>query len=341
MKNNLPRFSHDNDAWAHPKLGALRARYGWEGYGRFWALNEMIAAAEECRLDLSRPLIRSSTASRLGLSLDEFEAFLAFLSDPDQCGLVNMLDGVLSTDRTQEDYARVKANREKAREGASQQPRRGGRFTTTAGAGESTGKTTGPAGAVGGSFTGEQSRLEQTRLEQSRAEQAPAAPAPVAAACSPFSPAQIQERLAFAALDVTLDDAGAGQVAQALQTAGCEDLAYLDWALERIRVRANGKPIANPAGYLLSVVGLSDWLAAWRQEGALRTATGRRPPAPAPPEGPPEPDNPAEVARLLAAMPWKPGGHRVATGPPARDVTPEDPPAQAGAEPPETETRGG
>ncbi len=308
MKNNLPYFQHDNDARSHPKFGALRARFGWEGCGRFWALNEMIAAAEECRLDLSRPLLRNSTASRLDLSPDEFEAFLAFLSDPNQCGLVHYQDGVLSTQRTQEDYARVKSNREKARDSANQQLRRTGRFATTGASGETTSETTGKNGDMGGSFNAEHIRLEQTRLEQSRLEAAPEGPVPLAA-CPLFSSQEIKSGLAFAPLDVTLDDAAADQVAQVLQAAGCEDLDYLDWALERIASRANGKPINNPAGYLLSVVGLPGWISDWRQEREIRAAV-RRIPVPASPPEPAEPDNPEAVDKLLEELPWKAGGKR-------------------------------
>ena len=52
MKDDLPYFSHDNDSRNHPKMKALRARYGWTGYGQFWALNEMIAGSSGARLDL-------------------------------------------------------------------------------------------------------------------------------------------------------------------------------------------------------------------------------------------------------------------------------------------------
>ena len=44
MRDDLPYFSHDNNAQDHPKMQALIAEYGFEGYGRFWALHERIAA---------------------------------------------------------------------------------------------------------------------------------------------------------------------------------------------------------------------------------------------------------------------------------------------------------
>ena len=115
MKNDLPYFSHDNDAHNHPKMRALRSRFGWTGYGQFWALNEAVAAAPECRLDLTRKVVRASVACELGLTPDGFEDFLIFLSDPDECGLVHYEDGIVTTERTQEDYQRVAPEREKAR----------------------------------------------------------------------------------------------------------------------------------------------------------------------------------------------------------------------------------
>lgn len=302
MKNNLPYFTHDNDAGAHWKLKALKTRFGWEGCGRFWRLAEMIARAEDCRLNISKPQIRADCASELSLSVDALNEFIVFLADSEECDLVLFEDGFLTTDRAQEDLGRAMKTRRADRERAKRQTRaETGQFRQ-----EKDRIQPGPAA--------EQSRVEETRAEQSsppglRPENGRIRPEVAAAACPPFSPAQIQDRLAFAQLDISLDEAGANQVAQALRAAGCEDLSYLDWALERIHARDNGKPINNPAGYLLSVVALPDWIAAWRQERELRAAV-RRPPAPAPPPEPAEPDNPAAVEQLLKELPWKPGGKR-------------------------------
>lgn len=112
MKDDLPYFSHDNDARNHPKMKALRARFGWTGYGQFWALNEMIAGAPQARLDLSRKVVRSSVACELGMTTDALDDFLRFLEDKDECGLINYSDGILTTDRTQEDYEHVTKMRE-------------------------------------------------------------------------------------------------------------------------------------------------------------------------------------------------------------------------------------
>lgn len=115
MKDDLPYFSHDNDSRNHPKMKALRARYGWTGYGQFWALNEMIAGSAEARLDLSRKVVRSATACELGMTTDALDDLLAFLSNEDECGLINYVDGVITTDRTQEDFDRVSTERDRKR----------------------------------------------------------------------------------------------------------------------------------------------------------------------------------------------------------------------------------
>jgi len=155
MKNDLPFFSHDNDARNHPKMKALRAQYGPSGYGLFWMLNEMIAQAENARLDLSKKINRTATAGELGMTLEQFDAFLAFLSDPDY-DLVNYADGILTTDRTQADYVAVAASREKNHE--KYERRKQGPGKTEDSPGEN-------SDSPGAKYT-EQSREEQKREEQ-------------------------------------------------------------------------------------------------------------------------------------------------------------------------------
>jgi len=115
MKEDLPYFSHDNDARNHAKMKALRARFGWTGYGQFWALNEMIAGSAHACLDLSRKVVRAGAACELGMTTDALESFLSFLADPDECGLIDYDEGIVTTDRTQEDYGRTEAGRVQAR----------------------------------------------------------------------------------------------------------------------------------------------------------------------------------------------------------------------------------
>jgi hypothetical protein len=116
MKDDLPYFTHDNDARNHAKMKALRARFGWTGYGQFWALNEMIAGSPGARLDISRKVVRAAVACELGMTTDALEDLLAFLADPDECGLIDYDSGIVTTDRTQEDYSRTESGRKASKQ---------------------------------------------------------------------------------------------------------------------------------------------------------------------------------------------------------------------------------
>jgi hypothetical protein len=116
MRDDLPYFSHDNNAQDHPKMQALIAEYGFEGYGRFWALNERIAAASEAAIDISKKVNKMSLARSLGLNETGIDQFLTYLSDP-EIDLVNISpEGILTTDRTQDDYQITRESREKSRD---------------------------------------------------------------------------------------------------------------------------------------------------------------------------------------------------------------------------------
>ena len=156
MKNDLPFFSHDNDARSHPKMRALLAQFGPSGYGQFWILNEMISQAEDARLDLSKRVNKGAAAGEMRMTLDQLDAFLAFLSDP-EIDLVNYKDGILTTDRTQDDYAAVKEKRE-----ADRTNYRRLKKTDSGNRDSDTGKLNSDTG-----IDTEQSRAEQSRIEQS------------------------------------------------------------------------------------------------------------------------------------------------------------------------------
>jgi hypothetical protein len=113
MKENLVFFTHDRDAHHHPKMRALRAKYGNGGYGAFWILNELIASSSLGLLDLSKSLNRMATAEDLRMTPDEFDGFLSFLEAVE---LIQSEGGVVTTDRVQEDLGRVIPEREKARD---------------------------------------------------------------------------------------------------------------------------------------------------------------------------------------------------------------------------------
>ena len=115
MKNNIDYYQHYANADQHPKFKMLRVSYGWAGEGRFWALNNRIAQAENCCLDISKKYNAASIASDLGLTFTEFQEYIECLKT--DCELIRECEpGVITTDIIQENFQSVATNREKARE---------------------------------------------------------------------------------------------------------------------------------------------------------------------------------------------------------------------------------
>ena len=115
MKDTLPYFSHDNNARRHPKMKALIVEFGYEGYGRFWALNERIAETSGAFIDISRKVNKLDLASELGLDSEGLDKFLTFLSDP-EIDLININNDKITTDRINELFTTAMDAREKARD---------------------------------------------------------------------------------------------------------------------------------------------------------------------------------------------------------------------------------
>ena len=114
MKDNLPYFSHDNDASQHPKMRALIAKYGYAGYGRFWVLNERIARSPDAFIDISRKVNKLDLAKELDLDENELKEFLDFLADP-EIDIINICNGKLTTDRVTELFSKAIEGRKKDR----------------------------------------------------------------------------------------------------------------------------------------------------------------------------------------------------------------------------------
>lgn len=288
MKNNLPYFSHDNDAYSHPKMRALRARFGWEGYGRFWALNELISDAEGCRLDLSRPLYLADSADKIGLSAAEMQDFIRFLADPELCGLIQYENGIITTDRTQEDLERVSRKRVEERErylskkgnSATRKPDSATRKDTEQIRADESREDKSSSSNGGLGISGQDRASPPPRGESAAA--AAADPAPSGGEGSRPPPAltadQLVDHLAFhPALPVDLDPPAAERVLAALRAHQAEDLAFVGFLLQRIK--AKGAAVKNPPGLFLELVESGeDHYAAWRRQVAARDP----PPAPCP-----------------------------------------------------------
>lgn len=74
-------FSHDANARREDKCIALRGVYGWAGYGRFWAIVEILRESQDYRIDITTPFAMAKIADELGLSLDEAKEFVNVLVD--------------------------------------------------------------------------------------------------------------------------------------------------------------------------------------------------------------------------------------------------------------------
>ena len=111
MKNDLPYFSHNNNARRHPKMKALIAEFGFEGYGRFWAICERVAEDSGAYIDISKKVNKLDLAGELGFNGSELDAFLSFLADP-EINLINLENGVITIDRITKLFEETMSQRE-------------------------------------------------------------------------------------------------------------------------------------------------------------------------------------------------------------------------------------
>lgn len=114
MKNNLSYYRHEVDSHNHWKFKVLRKKYKWDGEGKFWALNNMIAKAENCVLDLSLDVRKKAVAVELDFTPAELDEFLVFLKE--ECSLISFNPGGITTEMVQEIFQEVSSTREYQRE---------------------------------------------------------------------------------------------------------------------------------------------------------------------------------------------------------------------------------
>lgn len=113
MKRNINYYQHYTDSHNHWKFKLLRSKLGWSGEGRFWALNNMIASADDCTLDLNRKNLKASVMFDLGMSQEEFGEFINVLTN--ECELILNLDGIITTEIVRDNLQEVMKQRERAR----------------------------------------------------------------------------------------------------------------------------------------------------------------------------------------------------------------------------------
>lgn len=216
----------------------------------------MISRAEGCRLDLRRPVIRNGYATDLGFSDTEMDEFLAFLADPDQCGLIHYEDGIVTTDRTQEDHGRVMKRRRKDRDNYAAEKDDSTKENSASDSGKDTQHSTAEDSTQDNSSSNGQNHRTA------------AGPGPPAAAAD-FLDA-LQTRLLHH--ELIFDTSTLRQIAAVLERQDCADAGFVDFVVEGMAKRARaGRPIANPSGFFLrAVLDWPEWTAEWKRKRPSR-----------------------------------------------------------------------
>lgn len=109
MKNNIEYYQHFTGSHSHPKFKMLRVEYGWEGEGKFWALNNMIGDSKDCKLDLSRKFIVADIVDLFGMDKTKFNEFITYLVE--ECELLIREGNFITTETVQENYGLIKVKR--------------------------------------------------------------------------------------------------------------------------------------------------------------------------------------------------------------------------------------
>ncbi len=114
MKNNIEYYPHEKGSHLNGKFKMLRLKYGWEGEGRFWALNNIMADSEGCILDLNKKYVKADVVETLGFSITEFDEYIKYLVE--ECELIYFSEEGKITNKTlQERFEICMKEREKAR----------------------------------------------------------------------------------------------------------------------------------------------------------------------------------------------------------------------------------
>jgi hypothetical protein len=109
------KLLHETGARRHYKLLALRRRGGYAAFGRFWALSEIIAEAENAELFMSE-LVQDMLSAELELGPGELNSFLQLCED---CQLIDRRENTLTIHRIKENRAAYLAKCERLRENAA------------------------------------------------------------------------------------------------------------------------------------------------------------------------------------------------------------------------------
>ncbi|MFA6058931.1 MAG: Lin1244/Lin1753 domain-containing protein [Taibaiella sp.] len=114
MKYNIDYYPHKTGAHGHWKFKQLRRKFGWAGEGRFWALNNMVANADGCLLNIADQPIKEEAAADLDMNTEELDDFIKFLVE--NVRLLFLTDGYIGSQTTQETLEGLSGKRNYQRE---------------------------------------------------------------------------------------------------------------------------------------------------------------------------------------------------------------------------------
>ena len=113
MKNNISYYPHECAASGHDKFIVLRAKYGWEGEGKFWALNGFIGEADGCLLNITIVRKKAKICDALNFTLKQFDEFIEYLIT--DCELIYRKGDCITNKTCQEALVEVNRIRDKDR----------------------------------------------------------------------------------------------------------------------------------------------------------------------------------------------------------------------------------
>ena len=104
-------FSHDSNATSDPKVAALILRFGFEGYGRWWRIVELLREQRDYRLEASKRTI-ICIASLLGIPENDAAMFIDAIASA-EIGLLRFDGQFYWSDRLLRDMEKLDGIRQK------------------------------------------------------------------------------------------------------------------------------------------------------------------------------------------------------------------------------------
>jgi hypothetical protein len=114
VKRNLNYYTHDCTNHTEKGFRCLRAKYGWAGEGKFYALKNLIGKVDGCKLDITEDVDTGYYANILDFTLEEFKDYIDFAEK--KCKLLCRVDNFIYCSDIMENLSQVMSKRKKARQ---------------------------------------------------------------------------------------------------------------------------------------------------------------------------------------------------------------------------------